>query len=96
MCLSEAVIGVLSDDYDFDFVEWAEVECVEYELSGRVYVVSAVFVAYEVGKLAEVVFIEFGLQACFPSFFYLDVHNGYGMFIVYKCEGTNKIWKSKE
>ena len=75
VCLSGAVVRVLAYDDYFHLTEGAEVEGVEYQSARRVDGLGAILLADEVGKGAEIIFVEFRLQEGFPAFFYLYIHN---------------------
>lgn len=62
MCLPWAVVGVLAYDDYFHLAEGAEVEGIEYQPARRVDGLGAILLTDEVGKGAEIIFVEFRLQ----------------------------------
>lgn len=76
MCLHGFVVGVLSDDDDFDFVERATIEGIEYESCRRVDGMVLVLLSDIGGQKFEVGFVEFGLQDFLPSRFDAYLHGG--------------------
>mgnify|MGYP007078628893 CR=1 FL=1 len=73
--LSFAVIGVLSDDYHFEFVERAFVESPEDVAAARVDAVRGIFLPYELRKGGEIRFLEFGREQLFPVGGDLYIHD---------------------
>ncbi len=74
--LAGAMVGVLSQQDDFDLIERGGVEGVEDEAAGRIdRSVAHLFVFEQGGDLAEIGFAKFGAEEFFPAFFDLDVHS---------------------
>ena len=72
--LSFAVIGVLSDDYHFEFVERAFVEGTKNVASSGEYPAGSVFLPYEVGEFSEIGFFELRGEEFLPVGGYLYIH----------------------
>ena len=64
--LSGAVVGILADDDDLQFVEGAFVEGPEDIAAARVDAVRGIFLPYELRKGGEIRFLEFGREQLFP------------------------------
>lgn len=60
-----SVIRILSDDYDFYLIERTKVESIEYQPSGRKYLILAIFASYKFCKCAEVVLSNSGCKCAF-------------------------------
>ena len=60
MCLSRAVIRILSDDDYFGLMKWTEVEGIEDKFSRRIDSRCAVFVTHKIGESDKVILLEFG------------------------------------
>ena len=54
------MVRILSDDYNFHFVERAKIESIEYQFSRWEYLILAIFAFDEIGQCAKVVFVKFG------------------------------------
>ena len=75
--LSFAVIGVLSDDYHFEFVERAFVEGTKNVASSGEYPAGSVFLPYEVGEFSEIGFFELFGKNLFPVRSDFNIHGWY-------------------
>ena len=64
--LPGAVVGILADDDDLQFVEGAFVEGPEDIAAARVDAVRGIFLPYELRKGGEIRFLEFGREQLFP------------------------------
>lgn len=64
--MSGAVVGILADDDDLQFVEGAFVEGPEDIAAARVDAVRGIFLPYELRKGGEIRFLEFGSEQLFP------------------------------
>ena len=72
-----AVIGVLSDDYHFEFVERAFVEGTKNVASSGEYPAGSVFLPYEVGEFSEIGFFELFGKNLFPVRSDFNIHGWY-------------------
>ena len=73
-CLSGFMIGILANDDDLYLVERAEVESIEYLLTGRIAGHGGVFAVDKLRELLEIGGIKLRLKPLRPRGFYLYVH----------------------
>src|SRR5574344_145440 len=85
MSLSWSMIRILADNDYFYFIERAEIESIEYEVSRWIDCAVVIFIANKVGKLNKVIFVKFVFQMLFPSRFYFYVHKCLNQFNTAGC-----------
>ena len=75
MCLTKAVVRILSEDDYLDISDRGKVESPEYLTAGRENLLSCrLFLMKKAHQRSEIRFFEFACQCIFPALFYLDLH----------------------
>ena len=68
--------GAHGNNY-FYFVEWTQVESIEYQFAWWIHRSTPIFSSHKVCQTDKVIFFKLKCKLLFPTFFYLYIHDVY-------------------